>query len=569
MNSKTAQPVFPNAPSFLVAGAALALATAFAYASTLSQPFVFESATVLANNPTLRHLSEALQPPHDGSPVEGRPILNLSLALNYAADGLRPAGYHLANLAIHILAALALFGIVRRTIAADGEDDGDRATLLGFAAAILWAVHPLQTESVSNVIQRAESLMGLFYLLTLYCFIRGTGVWLVLSVVSCLLGMGTKEVMVSAPAIVLLYDRVFVAGSFGEALARRRAYYGALAATWLFLAWLELGAASRHGTAGFSANISWAGYVLTQAYAVVLYLRLAFLPHPQIFDYGTALVTRIGVLAPSILLVCGLLVATVWGLRSSEPRNRRGGFLGAWFFAILAPTCLVPVATQTIAEHRMYLPLAAVTIVLAFVLWEVCGGRPKAFVICTAIGVMALGAATIHRDRIYDSESALWSDTAAKLPWSERAHNNLGRALFLEANYPAAAAEFGKALQLQPNDNPEAEYNLGNCLLQEGRFDEAAARLREAVRIAPENPDGHMSLGSALAQSGHLAEAVAEFQESIRIAPSRPETHYNLALTLDMLHRTDAALEQYRETLRIDPNYGPARAALERLQTRN
>src|SRR4029077_12125007 len=136
-------------------------------------------------------------------------------------------------------------------------------TLLALAVALLWTLHPLQTEAVVYISQRAESLMGLFYLLTLYFFIRGS---LVLSIFTCLLGMATKEVMVSAPLIVLLYDRTFVAGTFREAWRLRRGYYLGLAATWLLLAWLELGAGGRHGTAGFGSSLRWFDYLRTQAY---------------------------------------------------------------------------------------------------------------------------------------------------------------------------------------------------------------------------------------------------------------------------------------------------------------
>ena len=191
-----------------------------------------------------------LCPPSHGETVSGRPVLNLSLALNYAVSGCDVRGYHVTNLAIHLAAALLLFGIVRRTLPRFRGCGGGQqlarlqlATPLALAIALLWAVHPLQTESVTYIVQRAESLMGLFYLLTLYCFLRGAGsaraiFWYAGSVLACLLGMATKEVMVSAPLVVLLYDRTFLAGSFREAWRRRWAYYLALAATWLLLAWL-------------------------------------------------------------------------------------------------------------------------------------------------------------------------------------------------------------------------------------------------------------------------------------------------------------------------------------------
>ncbi|HVW21472.1 MAG TPA: tetratricopeptide repeat protein [Opitutaceae bacterium] len=545
-------------------GAVLAAAVLAAYAGTLGEPLLFESASVLADNPTLRQLGAALRPPHDGSPVEGRPVLNLSLALNYAAGGAAPDGYHLANLAIHALAALVLFGIVRRTLARFPDEFGGReGAVLAGCAALLWAVHPLQTEAVTNVIQRAESLMGLFYLLTLYCFIRG---WRGLSVAACLLGMGTKEVMVSAPLIVLLYDRTFVAGTFRRAWSERRGYYLGLAATWLLLGWLLVGAGSRHGTAGFGSAIRWFDYLRTQAYAVTLYLGLAIWPHHQIFDYGTRLITRWTVVLPSALVVLAVVGFTAASILAPGRRWHWKGFLGAWFLALLAPTALVPVATQTLAEHRMYLPLAALAVATVLVLRKVCGRRWEAVALVSAAAAAGLGAATVQRNRVYRSEEALWSDTVAKIPYNERAHNNLGNALYLEGRAREAAAEYERALELQPEDNPEAQYNLGNCLLQEGRPQEAAARFREAIRLAPLNPDAHNQLGDALAQAGRLDQARAEFERAESLDPGRAEPHYNLGNIWAMTGHRDRALAEYRRAAELDPGFADARAALERLQ---
>ena len=192
-----------------------------------------------------------MSPPPIGLTVSGRPLLNLTLAVNYALGGLNPWGYHAINLAIHILAALTLFGVLRRTLAVwgvgcgvRGEESHDTArstsrtphptphTFLAFAIALLWAVHPLQTELVTYIVQRAESLCGLFYLLTLYCFIRGasrppspgrrTSLWYLAAVVFCFLGIATKEVMVTAPVMVFLYDRTFFASSFRQSLRQRK-----------------------------------------------------------------------------------------------------------------------------------------------------------------------------------------------------------------------------------------------------------------------------------------------------------------------------------------------------------
>ena len=248
-----------------VAAALLTAAALVAWANSFRGPFIFDDLPAIVENATIRTLALpiALAPPHSGQPAGGRPLVNFSFALNWALGGTDVRGYHALNLAIHVLAALTLFGVVRRTLrsrplAAKFAAD---ATPLAFAVAALWTLHPLQTESVTYISQRAESLAGLFLLLTLYASIRGVDSrtparWHALAVITCLLGMATKEVMYAAPLLVLLYDRIFFARTFREALRRRPWFYSGLAATWLLLGWLVTQAGNRGATAGFGLGIT-------------------------------------------------------------------------------------------------------------------------------------------------------------------------------------------------------------------------------------------------------------------------------------------------------------------------
>ena len=399
---------FPSYWTTLIAGGVIVLATVLAYRNSLNGPFIFDDKLAIVSNLTIRRLWpiwKPLCPPSHGETVTGRPLLNLSLAVNYAISGLNVWSYHVANLAIHILAAWLLFGILRRTflLPSLGNSQIPAPTCLALAIAMLWAIHPLQTESVTYIVQRAESLVGMFYLLTLYCFIRGATsgggrYWYAAAVLACLLGMASKEVMVSAPLMVLLYDRAFLAGSFREAWRRHYGVYLALASTWLLSGWLVVVAGSRGGTAGFGAGVSSWAYLCTQFGAIVHYLKLSVWPRPLLFDYGPDTVPITLAIIPNALFVGLLGLATLVALW----RWPKIGFLGAWFFAILAPTLsIVPVATQVVAEHRMYLPLAAVVIAVTLagylVFWKLaCHGlllRRMAglFGVCVAIaGALAL-----------------------------------------------------------------------------------------------------------------------------------------------------------------------------------
>ena len=187
------------------------------------------------------------------------PIVNLTFAINYAADGLEVRGYRLTNLAIHLLAAVTLFGLVRRTLQLPSlaPTFGMHATNLAWVSALVWMLHPLQTEVIDYVTQRTESMMGLCYLLTMYFSVRALerhpARWQAAAVLACATGMACKESMVTAPVMVGLFDYVFVSRAMMRKVHRPRLYIG-LASTWLVLA--ALMAPGPRTTVGFNTAVS-------------------------------------------------------------------------------------------------------------------------------------------------------------------------------------------------------------------------------------------------------------------------------------------------------------------------
>jgi len=500
---KTNPPVTSGPPgvasrwTISIAAGVLVVAVLAANWNSFAGPFVFDDLGSIVENPTIRALGRALSPPHEqGVTVGGRPLLNLSFALNYAVSGNAVWSYHALNLAIHLAAALTLFGVMRRTLLRPQmrERFGAIATPLALTTAALWALHPLQTESVTYIVQRAESLMGWFYLFALYAFVRATegepsdaqpparhrALWRVLSIGACALGVATKETMVSAPLIVLLYDRTFVSGNFRAAWRERRGYYVALAATWIPLAWLALGTGGRGGTAGFDTAVSAWTYALTQCGAVAHYLRLVFWPQPLVFDYGVNMVRHAADVALPALLVVSLLGAIVVAL----VRRPALGFLGAWFFAVLAPSSsFVPIASQPVAEHRMYLPLAAVLALLV----PVAGAWLGRWILWVwLVAGIICGALTWRRNETYRTELALWSDTVLHRPGNARAQSNLGNALLAVGRAADAVPHYEEALRLNP-DYADAENNLGRALVELGRPADAIPHLEAALRAKPDS----------------------------------------------------------------------------------
>jgi tetratricopeptide (TPR) repeat protein len=527
------------------------LAGVAAYHNSFHGPFIFDDLISIADNPHIRRLwpiwERLMNAPHP-STVEGRPIVSLTLALNFAAGGRSVWGYHAVNVALHLMCALLLFGIVRRTL--DGarlrERYGRQAEWLALAVALIWVVHPLQTESVTYIIQRTELLMGLFLLLTLYCVLRGDGsvrprAWYAAAVLACALGMGSKEVMAVAPLLVFLYDWIFLSGSFRRAWQQRGSLYMVLAGTWMIL--VALVAASPRQAAGFRfASLSPLAYLLTEAGVIVHYLRLCFWPDPLVIDYlDWPIVRSLSDAVSSVFLVLALLGGSIWALL----RRRPLGFVGGWFFLILAPTSsFLPILGEVAAERRMYMPLAAVVVVSVlaahWVLTELFSGDRRNDRLRGWIGalllsgvVFVLGALTVRRNEDYRSELSIWADAAAKRPNNWRAHSNFGK-----------------------------------LLVEEGKLDEAIENFRDAARLEPNSAYTHYNLGAAQLKKGEMDEATVSFREAVRLNPSFARAHYTWGLALERQGKLEEASQHYETAVHLDPNLDEARSALDNVRAR-
>jgi tetratricopeptide (TPR) repeat protein len=550
----------------------LAIALAAAYANSFQGALLYDDQFAIVDNLSIRHLDrigQVLSPPRHGETVTGRPVLNLSFAVNYAFGGLDVRGYHAVNLAIHVLGAWLLFGILRRTLAMPAwhgrfEHAG---TPLALAIAGLWALHPLQTESVTYIVQRAESLASMFSLLTLYSVLRGAmsrraWPWYAMAVAACWAGIGTKEVAVGTPLLVLLYDWAFLAGSFAEALRRRWPLYAGLAAGWALSAWLVLSSGAIQIDTKVAPD-AWA-YARSQPGVILHYLRLCLWPQPLCLVYEWPVAETWGEILPGTIAIGALGAVGLWALW----RWPAWGFWGAWFFVCLAPTSSILPLGQLAFEHRMYLALAPVVVVVllaGYWGWEAAAerlrlGRPMKWMIPACLLVVAgllLGVQTYRRNCDYRSEASIWEDTLRKTPHSALAHNNLGAVMAGSDRTAEAIDHYQQALRINPN-YADAHNNLGDALASSGRTAEAIEQYQQALRIDPDYAKVHNNLGNALVSSGRVAEAIEHYWHVVRISPGDADAHHNLGNTLASAGRISEAIEQYQQALHINPNYTDA-----------
>ena len=294
--------------------------------------------------------------------------------------------------------------------------------------------------------------------------------------------------------------------------------------------------------------------------AIVHYLRLCVWPSPLVLDYGVATAQSAAEIVPYAVAVGALGLATVAALR----RWPKIGFVGACFFAILAPTSsIVPVVTQTIAEHRMYLPLAAVltlTLSAGYAAGRglVSGGWLPRFLAeivggCAVAGAaLTLGILTFQRNADYRSDLSIWQDTIGKAPSNAREYYNLGRVLAAHGRPDEAMARYREALEILPNLG-EAHVNLGIALAMRGQLDDAMAHFRKGLENLPNNAEAHYNFGLALASCGRLDEAMAHFAKAVEIRPDYADAHNNLGNVLTARGRPAEAIAHFRKTLEIRP----------------
>lgn len=498
----------------VVLSSVIVLVTVLAYWNSFGGVFVLDDAHNIVNNEQIRSLSNIRE-----ILVERRPLVTLSLALNYSLGKLNTWGYHLFNLIVHILAALTLFGVVRRGLCLPWSchKNTTPSTRIAFATTVIWAVHPLQTESVTYIYQRAESMMGLFYLLILYGIIRSASssrppAWHLATVLCAALGMACKPVIVTAPLVAVTLDRLFLATSFSQLVRRRGLVYLAMTA---ILAVVAVGTSNTSYIFGritsplpevhyFRATGA-LEYWVSQPGVVVHYLRLAFWPDALCLDYRWRPATEILDIVPPTIVILGLLTATVVAVL----RRSALGFLGAWFFIVLAPTSAMwPL--ELAFEHRMYLPLAAVVLLIVIGMHRafgtVCRHLPRlepvsrlAAVTLTLGGAFALGYRTSIRNEDYNSLITMNQAVLRVRPDNDRAHYNLGNAWSREGSLGAAIAAYQAALNINPRHGA-ARCNLANRYVQQGKLDEAVAEYERVLEFDPSHFRATMNLASALTQ---------------------------------------------------------------------
>jgi len=542
----------------LLAAASTVLLTC-GYANALAAAFVFDDDPSIIANSSIRRLwplTEVLFARAEGGrPHDGRPLLNLSLALNYAAHGLWRPGYRLVNLAIHLANALLLFDVIRRLLRVAGERLVASPAAVAAAASLLWLAHPLHTHVITYTIQRAESLAAVWILaafdLAVLALAKGSLPAAVAAGLAAAVGGLAKETTVSILPLVLAADWAF-RGRWQQGPTMRRlrlVLYGGLAVNLLVLVGVSYGLGGRGGSAGL-ATASVYHYLLTQARGIWIYLGRLVWPMKLVLDHGDGLVTSFAaVWLPAVAAAAAVMLGLI-GFFTAAHR----WFPFAAFVLLLAPSSsLVPVATQTLAEHRMYLPSACL------IGWAVVGvaavARPRSrplLVVIVAVLVAAATGRTVLRNRDYASAVSLWRQNLRDCPDNDRARTNLVAALIRNDDFAAAKPLAAEALRSRP-DRDRNWINQGRVLAAEGYTDQAIAAFGHAALLAPASVEPLINRGIVLSRVGRFEAAAADLTAAVGRRPDLARGWLALGLLHLRAGRPDLAVPVLKLGLTLEP----------------
>jgi len=454
-----------------------------AYWNSFDVPLVFDDLNSIQRNAGVL-FGDALQP----SRLISRSLLFATFAMNYAIGGQNVWGYHLVNLVLHILNGIIIFFIAQQVFRKANLAE-NKIVSWSLLAALFFVAHPVQTESVTYISSRSELLSTLFYVIAFLIFVRwpevkiGFGLSILITVLF-MLGLGTKETVISLPATLLLYDFIFISGGRVLAPFKRWRFYLIFVTTGLFAIYFLLtGSLKFLLTSPYHLAPKY--YFLTETRVVVKYIQLVFLPVGLNLNYDFS--TSLGFLQPPVLfsiavILCFLVLA--WLIREREPVLSFSIF---WFFLTLAPTSSFIPILDVIFEHRLYLPLVGVC--LAFpVLMEHLVRWTKvqrwlnwSVVRYASIIIGVLLIATILRNEVWRSDERLWLDVISKSPHAARPYNALAFVYVNRGETEKAIAISREGMRNVPSARHDFDETIGNLYLKLNRVQEAIDMFKDNI----------------------------------------------------------------------------------------
>ena len=556
------------------------------YSNTFHVPFIWDDAAAIEENPVIRNMENFFLNTSGYQFNPRRFIGYLTFALNYRIGGLDVTGYHVFNLAVHIINAVLVYGLILltfRTPRLKGSSLSHFSGLLALLTALFFVVHPLQTQAVTYIVQRVTSLATMFYLLSLFLYakwrlVQGPGnpsggrravVLYVFSLISMVLAMKTKEIAFTLPIMVVLYEFCFF----------RRRKPVSLVPVLLTLFIIPMSMLTLDRPVGeiisdvskrtyVQTDVSRWDYLMTQFTVMTTYVRLFFFPVNQNLDYDYPIYHSF--FSPRVALSFVLIAFIVFiglyafylsreGRRENRAEFRVVTFGISWFFiALSVESSIIPIA-DVIFEHRAYLPSVGFFMALAtgiIMMVRAVRNRTSVKVMAAVIiaVVLVLGGTTYSRNTVWQNKVRFWEDVVKKSPLKVRPHYNLGVAYSKQGRTEDSIKEYLTAIQMNPY-HYKAHGNLGEAYFKLGETENAIREYLTAIQIEPEYLDGRYNLGKAYAKQGRTEDAIKEYLTVIQTNRDYYQAHINLGVAYFMLGETEEAIKEYLTAIRINPGH--------------
>ena len=543
------------------------LLTAAVYGNSLSNGFVYDDVSTIVQNPHIGKLGNLLTSLCDrsyfevsGGEASYRPVATLSYFLLYAAFGLNSFGYHLFSVVLHAFNACLVYFLA--SVVLKGQS---RALV----AALLFCCHPAISEAVNCISYNEDLLAGCFYLSSLLVYVkaarahhRSANRRILLSLFLFFLGLLSKEMAITLPAVILLHD-TFIARSGSEVSLRatvdekKSAYAGYVAVGLVYLC-IRFILLTKSGTRPSPAYGSLVERIIYLPNHLVDFLKLALFPFnlkaDHVFRYPGSFWEAENVI--SWLIVAALILCCL------RYRQRAAALcLGiAWFLVTLLPVSNLIQIFNPFAERYLYIPLVGFCLAAAFLMdllaERLAGGNLRArtlWRVGIAMGIVGVFAAvTISRNTVWKDSYTLWSRTVKDSPDSFVAHGGLGRALQERGRLEEAIAEYRRAIQLNPREF-KARYNLGTIYEGQENLNAAAEEYLSAIEHNPMFGDAYFNLASIYVRRKSIDEAIRLYERLIELEPKDFEARNNLGVLYAQTGRLSQALEQWEQVLKIDP----------------
>jgi tetratricopeptide (TPR) repeat protein len=541
----------------------------FIYSNTFESPFVLDDDPQIAQNQNIRleelTFKSLLKAASDRKSVQARPVGYISFALNYYFHQYGLFGYHLVNIIIHVLNASLLYLFLKITLSLkQARFKIEHAEWIALFTALLWMVNPVQTQSVTYIVQRLNSMAAMFFLLSFLFYLNGRlttkkglqWTWFLGAGLSWLLALGSKQNTAMLPFFIFLYEWYFFQNLSTGWLKRNLRYFFIVFAVFVLVSLIYLGPSPLEKLASIGdyakQEFTLPQRIMTEWRVVIYYLSLIILPHPSRLnlDYDFPLSYSLFNPMTTVLSLIGIIGLIVLGGFLAR-KQRLLSFCIFWFLGnLVIESSVIPLAI--IFEHRIYLPSMLVCLIPVVLLYRYI--QPKwlvAFISCTLIILYAYW--TFERNNVWRDGLTLWADCVLKSPNKARPYTNLGVAQKKLNLMDDAFQNFRKAVALNPN-YADAHYNLGVILAERNIINGAIEHYRKVVELKPSHKSSRNNLGVALLKKDRTDEAIEQFRLALRIEPRYESAHFNLGVALAKQGRLDEAIEHYVYVIKVNPD---------------